>query len=71
MIDKDQPQTKVNKFIRNNNILSLNKDPTEKYEKLIHAIKKANSIIEKMSINTSSISNLQPQNLQYSLKHTK
>jgi len=48
IIDKDQLQTKVNEFIRNNNILSLNKDPMEKYQKLIQqAIKKANSIIDK------------------------
>ena len=43
-----QLQMKVNEFINNNNILSLNKDPTEKYQKLIQqAIKKANSIIDK------------------------
>ena len=52
IIDKDQLQTKVNEFIKDNNILLLNKDPTEKYKKLTQqSIKNANSIIEKIHIN--------------------
>ena len=63
---------KVNEFIKENNILLLNKDPTEKYQKLTQqVIKNANSIIDK---NTHKyLMNIKPTalNLMFSLKHTK
>ena len=48
IINKDQLEMKINEFIKDNNILLLNKDPTEKYQKQVQqAIKNANSIIDK------------------------
>jgi hypothetical protein len=51
LLDKDKLNGKVNNFIGENHIIfvSVNKDPTEIYQKQIQTIQKCNTLIDKQT----------------------